>query len=149
MSQVRKGRNGRKELKTMARYHQEAGAKSLIFNIFTEPNRRLTLRDAAISVVTPSFRFAFIAALAASNACTTFRWPGCDVSINAVPPSPIFAFTSDRAARNVLPRAKSLLPDALSSPSLPRGSKRQVKITGKKSLPDSSRIRSYAISCIW
>jgi hypothetical protein len=51
MSQVRKGRNGRKELKTMARYHQEAGAKSLIFNIFTEPNRRLTLRAARVEAL--------------------------------------------------------------------------------------------------
>jgi hypothetical protein len=39
MSQVRTGRNGRKELKTMARYHHEARAKSLIFNIYyrTQP----------------------------------------------------------------------------------------------------------------
>ena len=37
MSQVRTGRNGRKELKTMARYHQEAEAKSLIFNILQNP----------------------------------------------------------------------------------------------------------------
>ena len=37
MSQVRIGRNGRKELKTMAHYHREAGTKSLICNVLQNP----------------------------------------------------------------------------------------------------------------